>query len=462
MDDTRHYDAIIVGTGQAGKPLASALAGAGHRTAIIERKHVGGTCVNEGCTPTKTMVASARAAHVARRSSDYGVETGPVSVDMETVRGRKRDIVEKFRSGARRGVENTEGVDLLMGEARFTGEKTLEVDLGGGETRHLSADRVFINTGTRPSVPPVEGLDDVPFLDSTTIMELGEVPQRLLVIGGGYVGLEFAQMFRRFGSEVAVVQGDDQLLSREDPEVAEAVAGILGEDGVEVLLNTVARSAGRDGDSIQLNVSSSEGEKTLTGSHLLVATGRAPNTDSLDPEAAGVQIDGRGTVQVNGGLETNVAGIYALGDVKGGPAFTHISYDDSRILRANLFDGGEASTDGRIVPYTVYIDPQLGRVGMTEGEAREEGYNVKVAKMPMSHVARALETDETRGLMKAVVDADTDRILGCAVLGIEGGELMSMIHIAMLGGMPYTVLRDAPLAHPTLAESFNNLFSELG
>ncbi len=456
----QQYDAIIIGAGQAGVPLSTAMAKAGWKTAIIERVHVGGTCINEGCTPTKTMVASARVAYLARRAADYGVNTGPVSVDMPVVRKRKRDIVDSFRNGNQRRIERTEGVDLLMGETRFIEPKVVEVRLNNGEIRTLTAKSIFINAGDRPSKPAIEGLDSVPTLDSTSIMELDVVPEHLLILGGGYVGLEFGQMFRRFGSEVTVVQRGAHLLSREDDDVADEVAKILREDGIEVLLETSPLRAGQALDgSIQLTVRTPGGERTLSGSHLLVAAGRVPNSDWLNLEAAGLQTDKRGNIQVNERLETNVAGIYALGDVKGGPAFTHISYDDFRIIRSNLLEHGNASIHDRLVPYTVFIDPQLGRIGLSESEARSTGRAIRVAKMPMNYVARALEVDESRGFMKAVVDAESGQILGCAVLGIEGGEIMAMLEVAMMGKLPYTVLRDAVFAHPTLAESLNNLFT---
>lgn len=454
------YDAIIIGAGQSGGPLAGAFAQAGRKTALIERAHVGGTCINEGCTPTKTMVASARAAYMARRSEEYGVHDGAVSVDMAKVRQRKRDIVESFRGGSTRRIEEA-GVDLIAGEASFSGPTTLDVRLNDGGTQQLSAPKIFINTGERPAVPPLPGLDDVPFLNSTTIMELDVVPEHLLVLGGGYVGLEFGQMFRRFGSTVTIVQRGKQLLAREDQDIADAVAEILREDGIEVLLNTEAAQVAQADGTLMLTVKTPDGERALTGSHLLVAAGRMPNTERLNLQAAGVETDRRGYIRVNGRLETNVPGIYALGDVKGGPAFTHISYDDYRVLKANLLENGHASTEGRLVPYTVFIDPQLGRVGMSEQEARAQGRHIRVARMPMSYVARALEVDEPRGVMKAIVDADSDQILGFACLGIEGGEIMAMIEIAMLGKLPYTALRDAIFAHPTLAESLNNLFAQL-
>jgi pyruvate/2-oxoglutarate dehydrogenase complex dihydrolipoamide dehydrogenase (E3) component len=455
----KSYDAIVLGAGQAGGPLSTTLARAGWKTALIEREHVGGTCVNEGCTPTKTMVASARVAYLSRRAADYGVHTGTVSVDLVKVRERKRAIVESFRGGSQRGIENTDGVDLLMGEASFTGPKSIQVKLNDGSLQQLSADKIFINTGTRPVNPPIEGLDKVPTLNSTTIMELDVVPQHLLVLGGGYIGLEFGQMFRRFGSEVTIVQRGKQLLTREDSDVASEVAKILQEDGVEVLLqsNALRAEASNNGD-IQLSIRTPEGERTITGSHLLVAVGRAPNTEKLNLESTGVETDQRGFIRVNDRLETSAPGVYALGDVKGGPAFTHISYDDFRIIRANFLQGGTATINGRLVPYTVFIDPQLGRVGLSEKEAKEQGYNIRVAKLPMTHVARALEVDETRGFMKAVVDADTDQILGCAILGLEGGEVMSVLQMAMMGKVPYPAIRDGIFAHPTLAESLNNLF----
>ncbi len=456
-----HYDAVVIGSGQGGTPLATTLAGAGRETALVEREHLGGTCVNEGCTPTKTMIASAKVAYLDRRSEDYGVQDGPVSVDMAKVRQRKRDIVDTFRGGSENLIENTENLDWLTGEARFTGPKKLEVSLNEGETVEITADNVFINTGARAANPPIDGLEGVSFFDSTSIMELDEVPEHLLVLGGGYVGLEFAQMFRRFGSEVTIVQRDRQLLAREDEDVAEAVADILREDGVEVLLETGAQRASQSGGKVQLSAKTRDGERELEGSHLLVATGRAPNTDMLDLDAAGVAMDERGFVEVNERLETSAEDVWALGDVKGGPAFTHISSDDFRIIRDNVLDGGGRSTADRLVPYTVFMDPQLGRVGMSEAEAHEQGRDYRVAKMPMSSVARALEVDESRGFMKAVVDADTQQILGCAVLGIEGGEVASMIQIAMMGNLPYTALLEGVFSHPTLAESLNNLFAKV-
>ena len=459
---THHYDAIVIGAGQGGVPLSRALAGSGRGTALIEREHVGGTCINEGCTPTKTMVASAKTAYVDRRSADYGVHNGPVTVDMPEVRDRKREIVDSFRKSGVRRLEATEGLDLISGQACFTGPRTLVVRTNDGEELELDAEYVFINAGARPADPPIKGLDSLPALNSTSIMELGEIPEHLLVLGGSYVGLEFAQMFRRFGSEVTVVQRSGQLMGREDPDVAEAVAEIMRQDGIEILLATQTRGAAQTEDEkIVLTVGTPEGERTLEGSHLLVAAGRPPNTEELNLEAAGIESDKRGFIKANERLETSAPGVYALGDVKGGPAFTHISYDDFRIIRTNLLEGGNATIADRPVPYTVFIDPQLGRIGLSEQEARDQGCNVRIAKLPMDYVNRAIEIGETRGFMKAVVDGDTDQILGCAVLGVEGGEIMAMIQIAMMGKLPYTALRDAVFAHPTLAESLNTLFSNV-
>jgi pyruvate/2-oxoglutarate dehydrogenase complex dihydrolipoamide dehydrogenase (E3) component len=482
--DQDHYQAIIIGSGQGGTPLCFALADAGLRTALVERKHVGGTCVNEGCTPTKTMVASARVAYLAARGPGYGVHTGDIRVDMGRVRQRKRDIVNSFRNGSQARMEKTPNLDLIFGEASFTGPQSVLVRLKDGGQRVLVGEKIFINAGARPAVPALEGLTDVPFLDSTSIMELDTVPEHLLVLGGGYAGLEFGQMFRRFGSRVTVVQSAGQLLNGEDSDVANEVAAILEQEGIEILLNARAVSVTGSEDRIHLtvrrdvrsgvliaNASQANASRVYDGSHLLVATGRVPNTDSLNVSAAGISTDKRNFIQVNGKLETSRAGIYALGDIKGGPAFTHISYDDFRILRTNLLDKENdkeygnanakaiATTDGRLVPYTLYIDPQLGRIGLTEAEARAQNKNIRVARMPMTNVARALEVDETRGFMKAIVDAGTNQILGAAVLGLEGGEIMSMLELAMMGNLPFTKLRDAVFAHPTLAESLNNLFT---
>jgi pyruvate/2-oxoglutarate dehydrogenase complex dihydrolipoamide dehydrogenase (E3) component len=456
-----HYDAIVIGSGQAGTPLSIALAEAGRKTALVEIQHAGGTCINVGCTPTKTMVASARIAYLARRAADYGICCGPVGVDLGQIHRRKQAIVDDFRAGAQRRLEDAKKVELIFGEAHFTGPNVVEVRLAAGGTRTLTAGSVFINTGARPARPHIAGLNSVKVLDSTSIMELQKLPEHLLVLGGGYVGLEFGQMFRRFGSAVTVVQHGKQLLNREDPDVAAEVRKLLQMDGIEILLETEAVGVHASDSGVGLNLRGPTGERNITGSHLLLAVGRVPNSEQLNLAAAGVNVDAHGFIPVDDRLQTNVAGIYALGDINGGPAFTHISYDDYRIIRNNLLRGGQSSTKDRLVPYTVYIDPQLGRIGLTEEEARAQGRAIRVAKIPTSWVARAVETAEPRGFIKAIVDAETGQILGAAALAAEGGEIMSMLQIAMMGKLHYTALEDGIFAHPAFAEGLNTLFMNM-
>jgi pyruvate/2-oxoglutarate dehydrogenase complex dihydrolipoamide dehydrogenase (E3) component len=454
-----HYDAIVIGTSQGGRFLPVELAKAGQKVALVERDQLGGVCVNRGCTPTKTMVASARLAYLARRGAEYGVRTGPVSVDMAAVRERKRAMV----SGARENYAGRlaqDGLDLVEGEARFTGPKTVEITLTGGGTRQISAPVIVIDAGTRPRPLTVSGAGDVPVLDSTSIMELGTLPEHLVILGGGYIGLEFGQMFRRFGSEVTVIQNAPRLMMIEDEDVSDEVAAILREEGITILTSATAdRVEPAGGGRVRLTVRTEDGEQTVEGSHLLSATGRIPNTEALTPEAAGIRLNGQGFIEVDEYLETSVPGVYAMGDVKGGPAFTHLSYDDYRILHANLIRHEKASTRDRIVPYTMFIDPQLGRVGLTERQAREQNRAVRVAKLPMSAVIRAIETGETRGFMKVVVDAGSGQILGCVVLGSEGGEIMTMIQVAMLGKLTATAMANAIFTHPLFAEGLTTLFA---
>lgn len=453
-------DAIVIGAGQGGGPLAGAFARAGRRVALIERAHVGGTCVNEGCTPTKTMVASARIAHLARRAREYGVEVGDTAVNLAVVRDRRRHIVSAFRAGSERALQQA-GVELLTGSGSFEAAHRVRVQAPAGD-RHLEAPLVIVNVGLRPSRPDIPGLDKVATLDSTSIMEIDTIPRHLIVLGGGYVGLEFAQMFARFGSAVTVVSRGQRLLPREDEDVSLGLHGVLEADAVRLILGAAATEVAASGDGVRVSVSMADGvAEWVHGSHLLVAVGRTPNTDSLGLEAAGVETDARGYIRVNERLETSAPGVYALGDVTGGPAFTHWSYDDFRILRANLIEGGSRTTAGRVLPYTLYTDPQLGRVGLTEAQAREQGRRVRIARLPMTSVARAIETDEREGFIKVVVDAEDGHILGAAVLGTEGGEIASMLQIAMLGNLPYTVLRDAIFAHPTFAESLNSVFTAM-
>jgi pyruvate/2-oxoglutarate dehydrogenase complex dihydrolipoamide dehydrogenase (E3) component len=372
------------------------------------------------------MVASARVAYLARRASDYGVQTGPVKVNLAQVRERKQKVVERFRNGAEQVLEATANLDVIRGEASFIDARTVKVERAGSEALRLSAEKIFINTGAKPVIAPIDGLNRVPSLDSTSIMELDAVPKHLLIVGGGYIAIEFGQMFLRYGSRVTIIEPGEQLLAREDSDVAEEVYKILREDGIDVRLKTRASRVEVNAQGeIQLTVTGDSGEATVKGSHLLIATGRRPNVDHLNLGAAGVEMDEKGYVKVNDRLETNVSGIYAIGDVKPGPAFTHISYDDFRVIQANLLQNGDARIEGRPVPYTIFMDPQLGRVGLTEKEARAQGRSIRVAKLSMANVARGIEFGETRGLMKAIVDAETNQILGCAILGMEGGEVMS-------------------------------------
>ena len=489
---TQHFDAIIVGSGQGGGPLSTALSKAGQKTALIEREHIGGTCINEGCTPTKTLIASGRVAYLTRRAADYGVTLpGPVGIDMAKVKRRRDAIVDQFRGGGERRLAAADGVEVLMGTARFVGVKEVAVAMReGGEEVRCKAEWVFINVGERPVVPEIEGLEEVKgkvperVLNSTSIQALEEVPRSLLVLGGGYVGLEFAQLFARLGSNVTIVQRGKRLLPREDPEVVEELRKILVEDGLKVICEAQAThiSISDDVESpITLSVKSSATGATSKhkGSHILLATGRRPNTDNLNLEATGLSTDKRGHISPLPDLSTEVPGIWSLGDVNAGPSFTHVSYDDFRIVRDNLgllpnpssssLDKPTSRTrEGRekILPYVVYTDPQLGHVGLhahdipASSPLRTEK-RLKVAKMPMSWVARALETDETRGMMKAVVDGESGEILGFTCLGIEGGEIMSVVQMAIMGGVKWWNLREAIWAHPTLAESLNNLWGSL-
>jgi pyruvate/2-oxoglutarate dehydrogenase complex dihydrolipoamide dehydrogenase (E3) component len=453
-----HYDVIVIGTSQGGRLLPAELVKAGQKVALVERGQLGGVCVNAGCTPTKTMVASARLAYQARRGTEYGVRTGPVSVDLPAVRERKRAMV----GGARENYASRlaqEGLDLIEGEARFTGPKTVDIALAGGGTRQISAPVVVIDTGTRPRPLAITGADDVPVHDSTSIMELDVLPEHLIILGGGYIGLEFGQMFRRFGSEVTIIQNATRLMMPEDEDVSDEVAAIMREEGINILTSaTPVRVEPADVGRLRLTVRTEDGEQQMEGSHLLAAIGRVPNTEALTPEAAGIRLDDRGFIEVDEYLETSVPGVYAMGDVRPGPAFTHASYDDYRVLHANLIRHEKTSTRDRIVPHTVFIDPQLGRAGITEREARTQGRAIRVATLPMSAVVRAIETGETRGFMKAIIDAGDGQILGCAVLGSEGGEIMSIIQIAMLGKLPYTAIANAIFTHPLLAEGLNTLF----
>lgn len=452
----KKYDAIVIGSGQAGNPLSYALAERGWTVALIEKSHLGGTCVNTGCTPTKTMIASAQVAHYAREAARWGVHTGRVEVDLSFVVDRKNAVVHRFRGGHERNVANHPSMRLYRGVAHCRSPHEVEVD-----NDVLQSERIFIDTGTRPFPPSLPGLDSIGYLTNESLMELRELPQHLLILGGGYIGLEFGQMFRRFGSKVTIVHKGSQLLAREDEDVAKELQKSLEAEGIEFRLNSKSVQVEKKAGQIALAFEATGRRETIAGSHLLVATGRRPNTDDLGLDKAGVELDEGGYIKVNSRLETNVPGIWALGDVKGGPAFTHISYNDYQIVFGNLIEKKNLSIANRYVPYSLFTDPQLGRVGMTEKEARASSLKLKMGSFAMSRVARAIERDETAGLMKVIVNAETDHILGAAILGIEGGETVQILGAMMLAGAPYTVLKGAVFIHPTLAEGLFGLMESV-
>ena len=462
ITEKRACDVIVIGAGQGGAPLAEAFANVRKKTALIERAHVGGTCVNSGCTPTKTMIASAAVANCISRASEYGIEVGPLHVDLRAIRHRKDSLVRSFRTHRRSHLESIQGLDLYDGEASFVDPKTVEVRSPRARTLQLASETIVIDTGSRPSTPPVPGIREVPTFDSTTIMELTTLPEHLAIFGGGAAGVEFAQMFRRFGCTVTLIEQSSQLLPQEDPDVAAALSKILSEDGITLRVGFTVKFIEQQGKAIRILGAEGNGSLCLLCSHVLIAAGRTPNTETLELSRAGIRTTPSGHIAVDDRLQTSVPGIFAIGDVTGGAPFTHISYDDHRILRTNLLLGGQASTARRMVSYVIYVDPQLGRVGLSETQATAAGIPYRLAKMPMRHVARALETDQPRGFLKALVDPDSGRILGASVLGDQGGEIMSMIHVAMLAGMSYEVLRDSPFAHPTYAEGLNSLFNSMG
>jgi pyruvate/2-oxoglutarate dehydrogenase complex dihydrolipoamide dehydrogenase (E3) component len=450
-----NVDAIVIGAGQAGNPLAHNLADEGWQVVLIEREHLGGSCINYGCTPTKAMVASARIAQAVREAGQFGVRAAAPTVDLKAVVQRKDQIVEEWRQGLQNHVDKRPSLELIRGEARFTGPHTIAV---GGRT--LSADKIFINTGARARVPDLPGLAQVNYLTNKSILQLTTLPEHLLILGGSYIGLEFGQMFRRFGSRVTIVEQGPQLVGREDEDVASALQAALEAEGIQFHLDAHAKSVRLSADeqiSLEIENEATGETHTLTGDQLLVGVGRTPNVESLNLEAAGIKQDKYGWIITDEWLETNVPGVYALGDVKGGPAFTHISYNDFQIVYHNLFHDDKQSIADRIVPYALYTEPELGRVGLTEKEARRLGVPLKIGTIPMSYVARAIESGKTQGLMKVIIHAETDRLLGAAVLGSQGGELVQSLMALMLADAPWTVYYKAVFIHPTLTEGFFSL-----
>lgn len=452
------FDAIVIGAGQAGPSLAVRLAAAGLKTALVEREHLGGTCVNDGCIPTKTLVASARAAHVARSAAEFGVNIGgTVSVDMKGVKARKDKVVAQSVDGLTNWLGSTPNLSLVRGSARFTGPHTLDV---GGQT--LEAPKIFINVGGRATLPDWPGIHDVPVLTNTSMMQLDTLPEHLLIVGGSYIGLEFAQMYRRFGSKVTVIEYGDRLIAREDPDVSKEVQAILEREGVEFLLSARDAKVNKTDDGqIHVTLTSSGATHELHGSHLLAAVGRKPNTEELGLQSAGIDTDPRGFITTDEQLRTNVEGVWALGDVNGRGAFTHTSYNDFEIVAANLFDNDPRRSSDRLPAYALFIDPPLGRVGMTETEVRATGRPALVGLMPMSRVGRARERGETQGFMKVLVDAQTERVLGAALLGIEADEVVHLLLDAMAADVSYKVIQRAVHIHPTVSELIPTLLGTL-
>jgi len=457
---TEHYEILILGSGAGGKLLAWDMAGAGHRTAVVERRWIGGSCPNVNCMPSKNEIWSAKVADLVHRAADFGLVTGPYKTDMRRVLQRKRAMVETEVAAHLENYRSS-GTELVMGAGRFVAPKTVEVRLNAGGTRVLAGDKVFLNVGTHATMPSIPGLSDSRPLTNIELLELDRVPEHLVVLGGGYVGLEFAQAYRRFGSRVTVIGRGSQLLAREDPDIAGEIRRILAAEDIEFVLGAdVIRVEGRSGDGVRLRARTGGDERTIAGTDILVATGRTPNTADIGLETAGVELDARGYVKVNDRLETTAPGVWAIGECAGSPQFTHVSVDDFRIIRENLA-GGNRSTRDRLIPFNLFTDPPLARIGMTEDEARQRGFAVRVAKLPISTVLRAHTTGETAGFMKVLVEASGDRTLGFTMIGTEAGEVLAAVQTAMLGGLSYTVLRDAILAHPTMAEGLNSLFAAI-
>ncbi|KVE99577.1 FAD-containing oxidoreductase [Burkholderia vietnamiensis] len=453
---TQHFDAIVIGTGQAGPPLAARLAGAGMKVAIVERGRFGGTCVNTGCIPTKTLIASAYAAHLARRAHEYGVSAGPVSVDMKAVKARKDAIAGRSNHGVEQWVRGLDHTTVLQGHARFEQADTVRV---GDEL--LQAERIFINVGGRAQIPPIPGLDTVPYLTNSTMMDVDFVPEHLVIVGGSYIGLEFGQMYRRFGARVTIVEKGPRLIQREDDDVSQAVQEILAGEGIDVQLGANCLRARRDGERVVVGLDCDGGGREVAGSHLLLAVGRVPNTDDLGLERAGVATDSRGYITVDEQLRTNVPGIWALGDCNGRGAFTHTAYNDYEIVAANLLDDDPRKVSDRIPAYALYIDPPLGRVGMTLAQAKQSGRRLLVGTRPMTRVGRAVEKGESLGFMKVIVDADDHALLGASILGVTGDEVVHGLLDVMAARAPYTTISRAMHIHPTVSELVPTLLQDL-
>ena len=458
MSESERFEILVLGSGAGGKLLAWHMAQSGRRTAVVERRWIGGSCPNVNCMPSKNEIHSAKVASLVRHGAEYGARTGPVEIDMGTVRELKRHMVDRQIAAHLHNYE-TSGTELIMGSGRFVAPRTLEVQLNDGGTRLLVGDRVFINVGTHAAIPGVPGLEAARPLTNIEALELDYLPSHLIVLGGGYVGLELAQAYRRFGSRVTVIEHGPQIMSREDPDVSEALHRILTDEGIQFLVSAeILRVQGRSGKEVALVARVVSGEQTIEGSDILVAVGRIPNTADVGLDKAGVELDAHGFVRVNERLETSAPDVWAIGECAGSPQFTHVSEDDFRIVRDNLA-GGTRSTRDRLVPYCMFTDPPLARVGLSEADARRDGVDVRVARLPISRVLRAQTTGETQGFMKALIGARHDRILGFTMIGAEAGEVVAAVQAAMLAELPYSRLRDAVLAHPTMAEGLGPLLS---
>ena len=459
MSEHENFDVLIIGAGQAGIPLAHALAKRGKRVGLAEREHLGGSCVNFGCTPTKAVISSARLVHQARRAAEFGLRISTVEVDFQAVLERAKRIVMESRNGLKEGLENSDNLKLLCGHAKFESREANRFVVRIND-HAVTAIQVVIDTGTRSLIPPIEGLADIDFIHSENWLEKTELPKHLAIIGGGYIGLEMGQFYRRMGSRVTVIEESGQIATREDEDVAQALQELLESDGVEFQLNSqVKRVSSLDAD-LMLTIERRDRSQQLEASHVFVATGRKPNTDELGLETVGVAVSEDGIVKANEHLETNVKGIWVAGDIRGGPMFTHTSWDDYRVLMSQLTGDGSHSTD-RVVPYAIFTDPELGRVGTTERDARKSGKKIKVGRYEMKKNGKAREQGDTEGFVKVIVDADTKRILGAAVLAVEGGELVHMYVDLMNAGAPYTVIKDAVHIHPTMAEALQSALLEM-
>jgi len=460
MSQPEQFEVLILGSGQGGKLLAWHMARSGRRTAVVERRWIGGSCPNIACLPSKNEIWSAEVAHLAHHAAHFGTTTGPVATDMAKVRQRKRDMVNREIDFHLQQYKTT-GTELIMGTGRFVAPKTLEVRLNDGGTRELAGDQVFLNIGTHAAIPSVPGLEAARPLTHIEALELDYLPPHLIVLGGGYVGLELAQAYLRFGSRVTVIQSGPQLMTREDPDVADEMQRILSDEGMQILVAAEPLNVhGKSGEEVSVTVRTNSGEQKIEGSDILVAAGRIPNTSGIGLEKAGVELDGRGYIRVNERLETTASGVWALGESAGSPQFTHVSVDDFRIIRDNLA-GGKRSTRDRLVPYCLFTDPPLAHVGLSEGDAQRQGVTVRVARLPMSAVLRTEATGETQGFMKALIGGSDDRILGFTMIGSEAGEVMVAVQMAILANLPYGRLRDAVLVHPTIAEGLGSLFSNV-